>query len=110
MDIPTKILDAADLVANWMTMNGGGDNWRFCGIAARAGADRAETELEMWRDGNIIREEDKAELDGLSSALADMVAVAESQGWNNAEIHNARHILSNAASDRMAGPSAGGSE
>jgi len=28
-------------------------------------------------------------------ALEEMVSVAESQGWDNAEIHNARDILSN---------------
>jgi hypothetical protein len=55
--------------------------------------DKLTAELDLWRDGNIIREEDKAERDGLRSALADMVAVAESQGWDNAEIHNARLIL-----------------
>jgi hypothetical protein len=30
----------------------------------------------------------------LRDALCDMVAVAESQGWDNAEIHNAREALS----------------
>jgi hypothetical protein len=42
---------------------------------------------------DVIRpvEEDNAKL---RDALADMVLVAESQGWDNAEIHNAQDILS----------------
>jgi hypothetical protein len=33
----------------------------------------------------------------LRDALCDMVAVAESQGWDNAEIHNAREALAGLA-------------
>jgi hypothetical protein len=31
----------------------------------------------------------------LREALTEMVSVADSQGWQNAEIHNARDILAN---------------
>jgi hypothetical protein len=37
----------------------------------------------------------RQEIERALIALEDMVVVAESQGWDNAEIHNARDILSN---------------
>jgi len=38
----------------------------------------------------------RQEIERALIALEDMVGVAESQGWDNAEIHNARDILANA--------------
>ncbi len=67
-----------------------------------------EDAAEQFR--NTIRRLEQAELKALAEVdtldaenarlrdvLADMVSVAESQGWDNAEIHNARDMIANLA-------------
>ena len=50
----------------------------------------ARNERGIYLMKNRLLEEENA---NLRDALCDMVAVAESHGWDNAEIHNAREAL-----------------
>jgi DNA-binding transcriptional regulator YhcF (GntR family) len=55
----------------------------------------ADFARELERELQAAQEENAR----LREYLADMVAVAEAHGWDNAEIHNARDILSNDQDD-----------
>jgi hypothetical protein len=47
-------------------------------------------ELEMWRDGSIVREEDKAERDALKHALIELEAAAEAYAADQSRATDSR--------------------
>jgi hypothetical protein len=80
----TPRTDAAQIADNIKSQSDPDKAWPWSAI--NRGYDKAR---EFERESARMRE-----------ALIDMVSVAESQGWDNAEIHNARDILSNVRDHR----------